>query len=344
MLKQQRKMGVTTHLGFLLVVGVVCAMLVSACGGAASSGTGTTTGSTKPLTKVSIGLGYNPDIQFAPFYVALNKGYYRDAGLDVTLNHGIVTDLIGTMVAGKSTFVFASGDELLEAHDKDTSLQAVDVATIFQRYPVSIIVPADSAIKSIADLKGHSLGEPGPYGATYTGALALLHSAGLTANDVKLQSVGYNQVAALSAHKVDAVVGYSNNEPLQLASNGMKVRTFDVSDYQPLVSNGIMTTTATYNSQPQMVRNFVQATLKGLRDVIANPDEAVTISESYVPGMNVNQAKAVLAATIPIFKGNGKLGYNDAATWDATAKFLASQKLIGPVQNVAQFYTNKDVQ
>ena len=337
------KNGVSRTFGSLVALCAVCALLLSACGGTASSGSATTAGS-KPLTTVSIGLGYNPDIQFSPFYVAQSKGYYRDAGLDVTFNHGIVTDLIGTMFAGKSTFVFASGDELLAAHDKNPSLRVLDVATIFQRYPVSIIVPADSSIKSLADLKGHSIGEPGPYGATYTGVLALLKSAGLTTNDVKLQSVGFNQVAALSTHKVDAVVGYSNNEPLQLDRNGFKVRTFDVSDYQPLVSNGIMTTADTYNNNPAMVRSFVQATLKGLRDVIAHPDAAVSVSQTYVPGMNVDQARAVLAATIPIYKGNGNLGYNDSTTWLDTAKFLVSQKMIAPVSDVTQFYTNKAVE
>jgi NitT/TauT family transport system substrate-binding protein len=329
----------TCSLGSLMALCVVCALVLSACGGATS-----TPATSKPLTKVSIGLGYNPDIQFAPFYVAQSKGYYRDAGLDVTFNHGIVTDLIGTMVAGKSTFVFASGDELLEAHDKNPGLKVVDVATIYQRYPVSIIVPADSPIKSLSDLKGHSIGEPGPFGATYTGVLALLHAVGLTTKDVNLQSVGFNQVAALATHKVDAVVGYSNNEPLQLERNGMKVRTFAVSDYQPLVSNGIMTTSDTYAAQPQMVRNFVQATLKGLNDVINHPDDAVSISQSYVPGLNTDQAKAVLNATIPIYKGNGKLGYNDASTWQKTAAFLTALKIIGPVQDVTQFYTNKTVE
>src|SRR5262249_49129211 len=49
------------------------------------------------LQDVSIGLGYDPDIQFAPFYVAQSRGYYKTAGLNVTLNHGVVTDLVGAL-------------------------------------------------------------------------------------------------------------------------------------------------------------------------------------------------------------------------------------------------------
>ncbi len=325
---------------------VLLALLVSACGSNGSSG-GTTTsgsGSTSATTPkdVSIGLGYIPDIQFAPFYVAQSKGYYKAAGLNVTLNHGIVPDLIGSMVAGKNTFVFAGGDELLMARDKKVS--AVDVATIFQKYPVSLIVPASSTIKTLADLKGHTIGTPGQYGSTYTGLLALLYKANLTTSDVKIQSIGFTQVSALLNKKVDAVMGYSNNEPLQLQKQGLAVRTFAVSDYQPLVSNGILTTTDTFHNQAALVKSFVQATIRGLKDVIANPTEAIQISQSFVPGMKVDQATTVLLATIPIWQNaNGPLGYNDSAAWTSMEQFLAAEKLIATVSDVTQAYSNQSV-
>src|SRR3989441_6089302 len=194
-------------------------LLLAACGqvvsGTAKSSTPTT------LKKVSIGLGYLPDIQFAPFYVAQTQGYYRNAGLDVTFHHGIVNDLIGSMVLGRDNFVFASGDEDLVARSK--GLKVVDVSTIFQKYPVSLIVPANSTIHTLADLKGHTIGEPGPFGATHVGLLALLYHAHLSLSDIHAQAIGFTQVAALLTHKVDAVVGYSNNEPLQLRKQGLQV-------------------------------------------------------------------------------------------------------------------------
>lgn len=326
---------------FLLFFSVLCLLLVlilAACGSS-----NTNTGSGTSLKKISIGLGYIPDIQFAPFYVAQSKGYYKAAGLDVTFHPGDVNDLIGSMVLGKDNFVFASGDEELVARSKN--LNVVDVSTIFQRYPVSLIVPADSPIHTLADLKGHTIGVPGPYGATYIGLLAFLYYAHLSLSDVHIQSIGFTQVAALLGHKVDAVMGYSNNEPLQLNARGFKVRTFDVSDYQPLVSNGIITTEATLNSQPQLVRNFVQATIKGLRDVIADPAAAVQISKGYIADLNAATAMTVLQATIPIWQGNGKvpLGYNDMATWQSMEQFLVAQKIIPPVQNLTQAYTNSTV-
>jgi NitT/TauT family transport system substrate-binding protein len=315
---------------------ILLVLTTAACGS-----TTTTGGSTSPaaLTKVSIGLGYIPDIQFAPFYVAQSKGYYRGAGLDVTFHHGIVNDLIGSMVLGHDTFVFASGDEELVARSK--GLKVVDVATVFQKYPVSLIVPANSPIQTLADLKGHTIGEPGPFGSTHVGLLALLYQAHLTPGDVHIQSIGFTQVAALIGHHVDAVVGYSNNEPLQLQKQGFAVRTFAVSDYQPLVSNGIISTEDTLHNQPQLVQRFVQATLKGLKYVIANPADAVQISKSYIPGMDPARAMSVLEATIPLWQSaNGQPGYNDKATWQAMEQFLVTQNIIPSGEDFSQAYTN----
>jgi NitT/TauT family transport system substrate-binding protein len=327
----------------LFMLLALAGLTLAGCGTTSAGNNGNNGNSSTPSatkTNVSIAFGYIPDIQFAPFYVAQSKGYYSAAGLNVTFHSGFVNDLIGSVAVGHDTFVFATGDEELVARSKN--INVVDVATIYQRYPVSLIVPANSSIHTLADIKGHSIGEPGPFGATYVGLLALLNSVHLTTSDVHLQSIGFTQVTALLAHRFDAVVGYSNNEPLQLAKQGLAVRTFNVSDYQPLVSNGLITTANTLHTQPQMVKAFVSATLKGLQEVIANPTEAVQISQSYVPGMNVASATAVLQATIPIWQGSAqtRLGFNDSATWQSMTQFLVSQKIIPPVSDVTQAYTN----
>lgn len=334
----------STFFASLLMLLSLAGFTLASCGTTTTGNNGNSSTPSASKTNVSIAFGYIPDIQFAPFYVAQSKGYYSAVGLNVTFHSGFVNDLIGSVAVGHDTFVFATGDEELVARSKN--INVVDVATLYQRYPVSLIVPADSPIRTLADIKGHSIGEPGPFGATYVGLLALLNSVHLTTSDVHLQSIGFTQVSALLAHRFDAVVGYSNNEPLQLAKQGLAVRTFNVSDYQPLVSNGLITTASTLHNQPQMVKAFVQATLKGLKEVIANPSEAVQISQSYVPGMNVASATAVLQATIPIWQGSAQtpLGYNDSATWQSMTRFLVAMKIIPPVSDVSQAYTNAALQ
>src|SRR5512146_1798387 len=172
----------------LLLLGLC--LPLAACGGGQS---------TAARPHLTVGLTYYADIQFAPFYVADALGYYRDAGLDVTFHQGIETNEFALLAAGKEDAIFAGGDEVLEARDA-SNLPLVDVATVFQQYPVSLIVPASSSIHTAADLRGHTIGVPGRYGATWTGLLALLQSAGLTLNDVHIQEIGFTQVVALLAH------------------------------------------------------------------------------------------------------------------------------------------------
>ncbi len=330
----------------LFMLAALLSFTLAACGSPTTTPGGSTTTPTPTsgqLTDVSIAFGYIPDIQFSPFYVAQSKGYYKAAGLNVTFHHGFVNDLIGSLALGHDTFVFATGDEELVARSKN--LPVVNVATIYQRYPVSLIVPANSSIHTLADIKGHTIGEPGQFGATYVGLLALLNSAHLSFSDVHVSSIGFTQVNALLAHRFDAVVGYSNNEPLQLQKQGLAVRTFNVSDYQPLVSNGLITTEDTLHNSPQVVKAFVKATLQGLRDVIAAPAAAISISQSYIPGLNVANATAVLQATIPIWQGSGSNppGFNDSAIWQSMTQFLVAMKIIPPVADVSQAYTNAEL-
>ena len=315
---------------------LVC-LVLAACGTNGASSTG------QNLGQMTVGLTYYPDIQFAPFYVADALGYYKQAGLTVHFHHGIETSEFALLSAGKEDAIFAAGDEVLAARAA-SNLPLVDVATVFQKYPVALIVPADSPIHTPADLRGHSVGLPGRYGATYTGLLALLRSAGLTTSDVNIQSIGFTQAAALLAHKVDAVMGYSNNEAVQLQRQGFAVRTLDVRDYQAMVSNGLVALQSELQSHPAQVRALVSATLRGVQYVNQHPQQAVQLSANYVPGLKASDqqasAMAVLQATIPLMQATGMPGANDAAAWQSMASFLQSAGQLKGDPNVAQAFTN----
>lgn len=169
---------------------------------------------------VTLGLTYIPNIQFAPFYVAESKGFYRDAGLKVTLRHHSFTDdLFGALTAGQEDVVYAGGDEMLQAHTKDVPV--VDIATLYHTYPVAMLVPQDSPIHRVEDLRGRTVGTPGPYGETWFGLLAQLKAGGLTTKDVTVQHIGFTQQAALVGKKVDAVMGYLNNDAVQFQQAGL---------------------------------------------------------------------------------------------------------------------------
>src|SRR5262249_36517015 len=124
-----------------------------------------------------------------------------------------------------------------------------------------------------------------------------------------------------------------NNEPLQIKKAGMDVRTFDVAGSQPLVSNGIAALESTLNKEPDPIKALIKATLKGFEYTSAHPQEAVKISEKYVPGLNdpgaAADALAVLQATIPLWQnGAGKPGNNDAQAWQSMESFLRANSLL----------------
>lgn len=291
--------------------------------------------------KLTLGLTYIPNIQFAPFYVAEALGYYTQAGLDVTLrHHGFSEGEFDALVTGHEDAIFASGDETLQARSK--GIPVTYVAQVFTRYPVALIVPSSSSIQSVKDLKGHTVGVPGYYGATYIGLLALLQCAGLSKSDVNIQAIGYTQVAALLGHKVDAVMGYSNNEVLQFQKANFAVRTFPVQ--QPFISNGLAALDSELSAHPDDIRALVAATLKGVQYTIANPQDAVNLSKSFVPGLNDPQkaadALAVLQATIPLMRGSGRAGYNDPANWTLMDDFMQAQGQLSKPVTASQAFSN----
>lgn len=291
--------------------------------------------------KLTLGLTYIPNIQFAPFYVAEALGYYTQAGLDVTLrHHGFSEGEFDALVSGHEDAIFASGDETLQARSK--GIPVTYVAQVFTHYPVALIVPSSSSIQSVKDLRGHTVGVPGFYGATYIGLLALLQCAGLTKSDVNIQAIGYTQVSALLGHKVDAVMGYSNNEVLQFQKASFAVRAYPVR--QPFISNGLAALDSELSAHPDDIRALVAATLQGVQYTIAHPQEAVNLSKSFVPGLSdpgkAADALAVLQATIPLMQGSGRAGYNDPANWTLMDNFLQAQGQLSKTVTTSQAFSN----
>ena len=296
------------------------------------------------LDEVTIGLTFVPNIQFAPFYVAIENGYFEDAGLSVTLNHHAAgSDQYGALVAGQEDMMMAAGDEATQVRAQ--GVEIVYVAEVFRKYPVALIVPANSDINSPADLVGKKVGIPGEYGANYIGLLAVLDQAGLTRDDIEIMSVGFTQAQALLNEDVDAVMGYLNNEPIQLQKAGMETRTFPVSDALPIVSNGLVAMEEYLEENGDQARAIVEATLRGVEFAIANPEETVEIAKNFVPTLDDDQqaadALAVLKASIPLWQPEGEaMGSSDPDAWQLTVDFLQANDLLANPVAVADVYSS----
>lgn len=295
------------------------------------------------MVKIRLPVGYIPNVQFAPLYVALDKGYYRAAGLDVSLDYSMETDAVALTGANTVQFSIASGEQVLLGRAQ--GLPVTYVLCWYQQYPVGVVASAKEGIKTPADLKGKKIGIPGLYGASYIGFQALLDAGGLKESDVTLDSIGYTQVEALLAGREQAAVIYVPNEPVQLQARGFPVDVIKVSDYLQLVGNGLLTNETTIQKDPDLVRRMAQATLKGIQDTLANPDEAYQITTKYVTGLKTDPNsvdRQVLAATLDLLKSPA-LGVSDPKAWDNMQALLLKMGLIKQPLDLSKAYTNQFV-
>lgn len=292
------------------------------------------------LTAARLPVGYIPNVQFAPLYVAIEKGYYRDAGLDVTIDYSMENDNTVLTATNELQFAVVSGEQVLLARAQQMPI--VYVMAWYQQYPVGIAAKTSSGINSVADLKGRKVGLPGLYGASYIGAVAMLDAAGLKESDVTLDSIGFNQVEVLMTDKDDAVVIYVANEPVQLEKLGAEINVFKASDAMDLVANGIITNELTMQENPELVQAMVTATLKGIEYTTANPEEAFEISKKYVENLAEADQEVqmkVLLRSIELWQAD-RLGYSEPEAWENMQRILLQMGLLEAELDLEAAYDN----
>lgn len=319
----------------LLFISALLGIFLTACGSAPVP--------TEPaeLTHVRLPMGYIPNIQYAPYYVAVEKGYFAEVGIEIEFDYSFETDGVALVGAGNLPFAVVSGEQVPMARAQ--GLPVVYVAAWYKDYPVSVVTKAESGITSPADLVGKKVGLPGLFGANYVGFVALLNANGLSESDVTLDAIGFNQVEALATDQEDAIVGYTANEPLQLAAQGYDVVEFRVADYANLAANGIITSEMTIAENPELVRSMVAALLKGMEYTAANPDEAYEISKKYVENLaEADEAvqKQVLATSIAGWQLENP-GYSDPQAWENMNQLLAEMGLIVEPIEIEKAYSNE---
>lgn len=294
------------------------------------------------VTPVNLLLTYIPNVQFAPFYVGLEQGIFADHGLDVTIEHKGESDVVKLVGTGEAEFGVVSGEQVLLARSQDIPI--VYTFAWYQKFPVAVAAKTEMGITVPADLAGHSVGTPAKEGASYIGLEALLASAGLTDDDIDLQVTGYTQVETLMTDRVDAVVVYVANEPIQLEAQGVEVNVLNVSDYARLVSNGLITGQQTIDENPDLVRSMAAALAESIQYAIDHPDEAFELSKKHVEGLDDPAIEAaqrdVLARSIELWKA-ARLGRNDPAAWQEMQTVLIASGLLGEEQDIERAYTDQ---
>ncbi len=295
------------------------AVLLAACNAGASAGP----------TKLVVGLGYIPSVQFAQFYYADQAGYYSAAGLQVEFQNKIDPELIILVGQGGVDIGVADGTSVIPAVSQAIPIKYV--YTVYAEFPNVIVAKASSGITSAADLKGKRIGIPGKFGSSWIHLEALLADANLTANDVQLVLFpDFGQLAALEKDAVDAAAGYANNEPVRLQQEGIAPVALALPDDKQLPGPGLIVGDKTLASKRAAVVAFASATRRAMEEIAADPKKGLDASVARVPELASQRDAqlAVLQATISQWqsdytRANGT-GAVDQALWDRSIAFMSS--------------------
>lgn len=293
------------------------------------------------LQTIRLPMGYIPNVQYAPFYVAVERGYFTEAGFDVVFDYSFETDGIALTGAGEVPFAIVSAEQVLLAREQ--GLPVVYVAAWYQDSPIAIASKVETGIESPEDLIGRKIGLPGLFGANYIALRALLSEYGIEESQVTLDSIGFNQVQALAADQEEAIVGYANNEPIQLEAEGYAVNVIRVADHVSLAANGVVTSEMMLAEHPEQVRAFVGALLRGIADTITDPDAAYEISKNYVETLaeaDEELQKEILALSIEFWDAE-PIGFSHLEAWETMQATLLDMGLLAEPLDLNAAFTNE---
>ncbi len=279
---------------------------------------------------------------FGPIQLAKGKGYFAEAGLDVdfAVGRGGV-DVAKQVGAGNALIggIVADGPIMVRQNGVPIKIVAVFGGKGFMQ----LVVREDSGIEKPADLKGKTITVMSYQDTTFYALLGLLASVGLTQDDVNIQSVGPTGVwEFVAAGKSVGMAGVPDwIPPVQAA--GVKVKVIPTDEFFPHMAQGIGVSDKVIKEKPELVRAFVKAALRGMKDIMDDPDKAGVDFVKFVPDW-AGKEGAVKAAFVYydkyVYPGQKVLGEIDPQRLSNLQDFYLAKGLIQRKSPVEDLYTN----
>ena len=260
------------------------------------------------LQKTSVQLMWLDQFEFAGFYMAKEKGFYENLGLDVELKKfNIETDVTKEVIEKKADFGTSSSSLLVDiSENKDVLL----LGSIFQSSPLILLALKDSNINYIQDIKNKKvmLTKEQQKFATLQ---SMLISKGITLNDVQVLDHSFN-IDDLINKKTDLMLSYTTNEPFLLKEKGYESQIFHPKDYGfDFYEELIFTTKEFAQNNPKLVKDFYKATIMGWEYAFNNIDETVKLIHKKYNPQNKSLESLIFEANEMkklAFDKNGKIG------------------------------------
>lgn len=314
----------------LAAIGTIAASLVVATGASAQ-------------TPVTFQLNWTAGGPNAGFAAAVGEGFYKAAGLDVTIVQGNGSGNTTQLVAsGRAQLAYADAVPVSQLIAKGAPMRIV--STIYQSNPNEVTALKKTGIKSLKDLVGKKVGVPA--GSSQTPMLPLLLKAnGLKESEMTMVNMPVAaMVPSLLQGQVDAILGSMDAYQIQLEQQGAELDNFPFADYGvPTVSTSIFASNSFIKDNADVLRKFVAASLKGWSFALDNPEKTTKHVKAIFPDVNEKLAAAELAAITPLFCSGGAkfIGKAEDAHWTQTQKLLSEVKLLPEGQDPKSYYTNE---
>jgi putative hydroxymethylpyrimidine transport system substrate-binding protein len=326
--------------GLAAALAAAATLGLGACGG----GDDPSVGSASNPQPFSLELDWYVNPDHAGIYTALERGFFRQAGLD--LDPQTPSDPsapIKEVAAGRVDLAISYEPEVLLAADKGLDVEAV--GAVVDSPLTSLISLPEAGIASAADLNGKTVGTAGiPYQSDYLETI--MQTAGLSPSSAKEVNVGLNLLPALIGGRVDAILGgFQNIEGVDLRLRGLDPRIVPVDQlgvptYDELV---LVARKSTVDEHPEAIRAFIDALARGTDYARAHPQEAANAVLSAGKGLDPMQTRAEVAATLPLLapQQGRPYGYMDPSAWTAYAQWMAGHDLISSAPAPSAVLTNE---
>ena len=301
------------------VVFLFVGLLISGCSGQPSEG----------YQPVTLKLNWHDSVQFLGFYIAQERGFYRQEGLEVTIEPKHEDDYAIPERVAAGDYHFSAGGAIQRTQSEGTKVTVI--TSIFQYGPETLFAKAESGIQTPADLAGHSVAIKSPGWERLINEL--LTREGLSMEDIDSVLAGYDMTPFYEG-EVDVWAGYINDEVIQARIEGYELTTIPFFEYGISSSAlAIITSQTLLAENPDLAVRFLRASLNGWQWAVENPEEAVDIMLAKFPDLAEDRAfhLASFDASIPLISPPGiQIGSIDCESWishDLLADFESKDHL-----------------
>ena len=323
----------------MLVAAFALSLGVAACGG--SDDSSSDSGSSGDMKDATLVLDFIPGAVHAGIYEAKSKGYYEDNGINLKIIEPTSTaDTLKLIDAGKADFGIADGIDM--ASQIEEGREAKAIMAILQRPPGGLITLEEDGIATPADLAGKTVGVTG---VPSDNAIldTIMADAGSNSDEADVVTIGFNGVQSLEAGKVQAFTGFIPADGVQVEADGYKTKSFPLDEnggpsYPGLVA---FSTESMIADDPDLMKGFVEASIKGYQDALADPEAALTSLEDQTQGLDPELQKQVFDAYIPYFGESDTYGQFKKEALESLSTFLVDSDLASEPIAPDRYATNE---